>query len=118
MPIQFRWAFHGQELSSQMGISIVKVGARVSILTIDSIAAGHSGDYTCTASNAAASVNYTASLAVNGSDVLFNDKKTPYYKFLGTASSSRLFISKFTFNFEYFLHKSPPRLRRSTLATL
>ena len=49
-----------------MGISIIKAGARVSLLTIDSVAAGHSGDYTCTASNAGASVNYTASLAVNG----------------------------------------------------
>ena len=67
MPIQFRWAFHGQELSSQMGISILKAGARVSILTIDSIAAGHSGDYTCTATNSADSANYTANLAVNGS---------------------------------------------------
>ena len=66
MPISLRWAFHGQELSSQMGISILKAGARVSLLTIDSIAAGHSGDYTCTASNPAGSVNYTATLAVNG----------------------------------------------------
>lgn len=65
-PLSLRWAFHGQELSSQMGISIIKAGNRVSILTIDSIAAGHSGDYTCTATNSAASVNYTASLAVNG----------------------------------------------------
>ena len=66
MPVFLRWAFHGQELSSQMGISILKAGARVSLLTIDSVAAGHSGDYTCTASNSAATVNYTASLAVNG----------------------------------------------------
>lgn len=66
MPISLRWAFHGQELSSQMGISIIKAGARVSLLTIDSIAAGHSGDYTCTAANSAASVNYTATLSVNG----------------------------------------------------
>lgn len=66
LPLTLRWAFHGQELSSQMGIAIIKAGARVSILTIDAVAAGHSGDYTCTASNAAASVNYTASLAVNG----------------------------------------------------
>ncbi|KAK4008603.1 hypothetical protein OUZ56_013738 [Daphnia magna] len=65
LPLSLRWAFHGQELSSQMGISIIKAGTRVSLLTIDSIAAGHSGDYTCTATNTAASVNYTASLAVN-----------------------------------------------------
>lgn len=66
LPLVIRWAFHGQELSTQMGISIIKAGPRLSILTIDSIAAGHSGDYTCTASNNAATVNYTATLAVNG----------------------------------------------------
>lgn len=66
LPLTLRWTFHGQELSSQMGISIIKAGTRVSLLTIDSIAAGHSGDYTCTASNAASSTNYTATLAVNG----------------------------------------------------
>lgn len=66
MPLTLRWAFHGKELSSQMGISIIKAGPKVSILTIDSIAAGHSGDYTCTATNPAASVNYTASMAVHG----------------------------------------------------
>ena len=49
-----------------MGISIIKAGPRLSILAIDSIAAGHAGDYTCTASNSASSVNYTATLAVNG----------------------------------------------------
>ena len=67
LPIHFRWTFHGQELSSQMGISIMRAGQRVSLLTIDAIAAGHSGDYTCTATNNASSVNYTATLAVNGS---------------------------------------------------
>lgn len=66
LPLTMRWAFHGQELSSQMGISIIKAGAKVSILTIDSIAAGHSGDYTCTVTNSASSANYTATLAVNG----------------------------------------------------
>lgn len=66
MPLTLRWAFHGKELSSQMGISIIKAGPKMSLLTIDAVAAGHSGEYTCTASNSAASVNYTATLAVNG----------------------------------------------------
>ena len=66
MPLTIRWAFHGKELSSQMGISIIKAGPKMSLLTIDSVAAGHSGNYTCTASNNASTVNYTATLAVNG----------------------------------------------------
>ncbi len=66
MPINFRWAFHGKELSSQMGITTVRLNARVSLLSIDSIAAGHAGDYTCTAQNSAGSVNHTATLLVQG----------------------------------------------------
>lgn len=67
LPINFRWAFHGQELSSQMGIATVRLNARVSLLSIDSIAAGHAGNYTCTAQNSAGSVNHTATLFVQGS---------------------------------------------------
>ena len=66
LPIDFRWAFHGRELSSQMGISILRVNSRVSLLSIDSIAAGHTGNYTCTAQNSAGSVSHTATLLVQG----------------------------------------------------
>lgn len=66
VPITFRWAFHGQELSSQMGITTIRINPRVSLLSIDSIAAGHAGNYTCTAQNSAGSVNYTATLQVQG----------------------------------------------------
>ena len=66
LPIKFRWSFHGQELSSQMGISTVRLNSRISLLSIDSIAAGHAGDYTCTAQNSAGQANYTAALVVQG----------------------------------------------------
>ena len=66
VPIHFRWAFHGQELSSQMGITTIRINPRVSLLSIDSIAAGHAGNYTCTAQNSAGSVNHTATLLVQG----------------------------------------------------
>ena len=66
MPITFRWSFHGQELSSQMGISTSRINSRMSLLSIDSIAAGHAGNYTCTAQNSAGQANYTAALLVQG----------------------------------------------------
>ena len=66
MPVTFRWTFHGKELSSQMGIATVRLNSRVSLLSIDSIAAGHAGDYTCTAQNSAGQVNHTAVLLVQG----------------------------------------------------
>ena len=66
LPIKFRWSFHGKELSSQMGISTVRLNSRVSLLSIDSIAAGHAGNYTCTAQNSAGLANHTAALLVQG----------------------------------------------------
>ena len=67
LPMTLRWMFHGQELSSQMGISTFRLNQRVSLLSIDSVAAGHAGDYTCVAQNAAGHINHTATLFVNGS---------------------------------------------------
>lgn len=71
LPMALRWMFHGRELSSQMGISTFRLNPRVSLLSIDAVAAGHAGDYTCAAQNAAGQANHTASLFVNGSLVVF-----------------------------------------------
>ena len=87
MPINFRWAFHGKELSSQMGITTVRLNARVSLLSIDSIAAGHAGDYTCTAQNSAGSVNHTATLLVQGLKLFYN-KCVAVYLLLNTYCSA------------------------------
>ncbi len=77
LPIKFRWSFHGKELSSQMGISTVRLNSRMSLLSIDSIAAGHAGDYTCTAQNSAGQANHTAVLLVQGSFV--NKQKKMFF---------------------------------------
>nr|XP_024214184.1 Down syndrome cell adhesion molecule-like protein Dscam2 isoform X33 [Halyomorpha halys] len=64
-PLTISWSFHGEELSSHMGIETAKWGDRSSILTITSAMAAHSGNYTCTATNRAGSTNYTTSIHVN-----------------------------------------------------
>jgi hypothetical protein len=66
LPLKVTWSFHGEELSSHMGISTTKIGDRTSLLTIDSVMAGHSGNYTCTAENSSGTASYSASLLVNG----------------------------------------------------
>jgi hypothetical protein len=66
-PLKITWNFHGEELSSHMGITTTKIGDRTSLLTISSVMAGHSGNYTCTAQNAAGSISYTTTVHVNGS---------------------------------------------------
>jgi hypothetical protein len=65
-PLSITWAFHGRNVSSQMGITTSKIGSRMSVLMIEHIVSGHSGKYTCTARNAAGSANHTAELIVNG----------------------------------------------------
>lgn len=70
LPLTIRWNFHDKEISHVMGVTTMKVGSRSSILTITSASHGHSGDYTCDASNAAGKQTYTASLIVHGSGLL------------------------------------------------
>jgi hypothetical protein len=66
LPLSIRWIFHGQELSSQMGIETAKFGKRTNMLMIESLAPFHIGDYTCMASNAAGQTNHTSTLSIRG----------------------------------------------------
>lgn len=66
LPIKIRWSFHGEELSSHMGMSTSRIGEKTSLLTIDSLMAAHSGNYTCSAENGAGVSTYTATLFVSG----------------------------------------------------
>ena len=66
-PLTISWSFHGENVSgSSMGLSTFKIGRRTSLLKIESIIPGHSGEYTCTARNEAGIANHTASLIVHG----------------------------------------------------
>jgi len=49
-----------------MGMTTTKIGDSISVLVIASVAASHSGNYTCTARNSAGVANHTATLQVNG----------------------------------------------------
>lgn len=71
IPLTISWIFHGKELSSQMGIETTRIGKRVNVLTIESIAPFHAGDYVCVATNAAGSTNYTTELVIMGTCVIF-----------------------------------------------
>lgn len=54
------------------GIAVLRGGKRTSLLTIDSVHAGHAGNYSCTARNKAASSEFSAALVVNGSEMFKN----------------------------------------------
>ncbi|GAB6022583.1 Down syndrome cell adhesion molecule-like protein 1 [Chamberlinius hualienensis] len=67
LPINIRWFKNGQPLlsSSHTGVTIRIFDGYTSSLSIQSVTPGHNGNYTCVASNAAATVNFTAPLSVN-----------------------------------------------------
>lgn len=66
-PIDIQWAINGEPIAQNYpDITVVATSKRVSVLTIDAVAARHAGEYTCAASNSAGGTSYTASLIVNG----------------------------------------------------
>jgi len=56
-----------------MGISTAKFGRKTSVLVIDPAISGHRGNYTCTVRNPAGYVNYTTSLDVHGTVIMFRN---------------------------------------------
>lgn len=71
LPIEMAWALNGEPITrkNHVDISISSTGKRVSLMTIEAVSARHAGEYTCTASNAAGATSYSATLAVNGTDM-------------------------------------------------
>ena len=66
LPIVFEWFHNDQPIDAFYGISVSKLGKRTSAMTIDSISGQHAGNYTCKATNSAASEQFSAHLIVNG----------------------------------------------------
>ena len=59
-PLTISWTFHGQGISSDLGIMTTPIGSRGSMLIISSVGHKHSGSYTYTAKNEAGSKSETA----------------------------------------------------------
>jgi hypothetical protein len=66
LPLNIVWTFNSEPISSHMEISTAKIGRRVSVLTIESVAGRHAGNYTCRGENSAGTASYTAQLVVDG----------------------------------------------------
>ena len=69
-PLKISWSFHGNNISSDLGINTMPIGTQGSILIIPSVGHRHRGNYTCKASNPAGVRSQTVELRVNGSAVL------------------------------------------------
>jgi len=73
LPIDIEWLFNAEHINYASGIAVLRGGKRTSVLTIDSVHAGHAGNYSCKAKNKAASSEYSAALIVNGYNTIFNN---------------------------------------------
>lgn len=69
LPLKIRWTHNNLTIFSHMGLMASKIGDRISLLTVESVKAENSGNYTCIASNSAGASSYTAELFVNGAIV-------------------------------------------------
>ncbi|XP_046582612.1 Down syndrome cell adhesion molecule homolog [Haliotis rubra] len=65
LPISIHWEKDGAEIPHDLGVKIQKAGSYSSLLSIGDASPMHDGNYTCYASNAAASTNFTAPLHVD-----------------------------------------------------
>lgn len=73
LPLTVSWFFNGLLITEIQPFAVVsKVGARVSMLAIESVAADSVGNYTCTAVNKAGTTSHTAILLVNGLNYFLN----------------------------------------------
>ncbi|XP_070066212.1 cell adhesion molecule Dscam1 isoform X6 [Drosophila virilis] len=66
LPLNIRWTFNKQPLfnDDDQDILIAKLGRRSSVLTIESVAAKHAGNYSCHGENAAGKASYSTQLKV------------------------------------------------------
>lgn len=66
-PLKLIWLKDGEPLPELLGANITMLDQYSSLLSIPSLSATHSGEYTCVAKNPAAEIKYTALLQVKGS---------------------------------------------------
>lgn len=65
-PLTLSWQKDGQTLDPRLDIRTSQIDPYTSMMVIESATAAHSGNYTCTATNAARATTSTARLTVSG----------------------------------------------------
>lgn len=67
LPMDVQWHFRGSNVSALgLSMSTTRVGSRTNLLVIDTVSPENGGLYTCRATNAAGSADYSAELLVQG----------------------------------------------------
>ena len=65
-PLELSWTFDGLRDVFGLGVSVVNIGMKTSLLSIDNTDSVHRGNYTCHVTNRAGRTSYTAGLNVHG----------------------------------------------------
>lgn len=65
-PVLLAWSFNGAPILPHMGVNVVSLGERSSILSIGAVTASHAGNYSCSATNEAGFDAFSATLVVKG----------------------------------------------------
>lgn len=100
-PLKLIWLKDGEPLPELLGANVTMLDQYSSLLSIPSLSATHSGEYTCVAKNPAAEIKYTALLQVKGSVLGCNtqtDTHTHFYTHTYTPTLSHMYTPYMTFN--------------------
>lgn len=65
-PMTITWLLNNQSIDELRDISVSKIGKRIHVLSIESVAGHHAGEYSCRAKNVAGLAEHSAILSVNG----------------------------------------------------
>lgn len=66
LPLDIEWVLNDKPVSTYASINSAKFGKRNMVLSIESVSAEHSGNYTCEASNKAGRASFSTDLKVYG----------------------------------------------------
>lgn len=71
LPMNITWFLNNQPIDAVHGVTVAQMNKRISTLSIESVEAVHSGEYSCLARNAAGESVHTTKLFVNGTSKRF-----------------------------------------------
>lgn len=66
LPMTVTWLLNNQSVDELSDVTLSKLGKRIHVLSIESVAGHHSGEYACRAKNTAGMTEHSAILSVNG----------------------------------------------------
>lgn len=72
-PLELSWNFDGPRDVFGLGVSVVKIGTKTSLLSIDNTDSIHRGNYTCNVMNRVGNASYTARLNVHGIQLIVHE---------------------------------------------